>query len=119
MSKPFYDHIPRYKTVFFPGIQDLNTSTSTGMVGVDLNVNHIAVANVNDIGQCVDAFTLPFNLEGKTNGQQEKIIEAEVIARQAMGFKEKLPPMEAIEKSKIDRIPHLIIGIRSFFLVKI
>jgi transposase len=43
----------------------LNTSTSTGMVGVDLNVNHLAVANVNDIGQCVDAFTLPFNLEGK------------------------------------------------------
>jgi len=21
MSKPLYDHIPRYKTVFFPGIQ--------------------------------------------------------------------------------------------------
>ena len=49
------------------------------MIGVDLNVNHIAVANVNDIGQCVDAFTLPFNLEGKTSGQATKIIEAEVI----------------------------------------
>ena len=24
MSKPFYDHIPRYKTVFFPGIQVIN-----------------------------------------------------------------------------------------------
>ncbi|GGN71758.1 hypothetical protein GCM10012290_17080 [Halolactibacillus alkaliphilus] len=76
-----------------PATPYLNTSTSTGMVGVDLNVNHIAVANVNAIGQCVDTCTLPFDLEGKTSGQKAKIIEAEAIARRAMGFKEKLPPM--------------------------
>jgi IS605 OrfB family transposase len=84
----------------------LNTSTSTGMVGVDLNVNHIAVANVNDIGQCVDAFTLPFNLEGKTSGQQTKIIEAEVIALVDYAVKHHKPL--AIEKldttrSKVSR----------------
>ncbi|WP_197274824.1 IS200/IS605 family accessory protein TnpB-related protein, partial [Halolactibacillus sp. JCM 19043] len=84
----------------------LNTSTSTGMIGVDLNVNHIAVANVNAIGQCVDAFTLPFNLEGKTSGQQAKIIEAEVIALVDYAVKQHKPL--AIEKldttrSKVSR----------------
>ena len=89
-----------------PATPYLNTSTSTGMIGVDLNVNHIAVANVNDIGQCVDAFTLPFNLEGKTSGQARKIIEAEVIALVDYAVKHHKPL--AIEKldttrSKVSR----------------
>ena len=89
-----------------PATPYLNTSASTGMVGVDLNVNHIAIANVNDIGQCVDAFTLPFNLEGKTSGQAMKIIEAEVIALVDYAVKHHKPL--AIEKldttrSKVSR----------------
>ncbi|WP_234987476.1 IS200/IS605 family accessory protein TnpB-related protein [Halolactibacillus halophilus] len=89
-----------------PATPYLNTSTSTGMVGVDLNVNHIAVANINAIGQCVDAFTLPFNLEGKISGQRAKIIEAEVITLVDYAVKHHKPL--AIEKldttrSKVSR----------------
>ena len=89
-----------------PASPYLNTLTSTGMVGVDLNVNHLAVANVNDIGQCVDAFTLPFNLEGKTSGQATKIIEAEVIALVDYAVKHHKPlAIERLDttRSKVSR----------------
>ncbi|MGM0901744.1 MAG: IS200/IS605 family accessory protein TnpB-related protein [Bacillota bacterium] len=57
-----------------------NFSKSAGMIGVDLNVDHIAWSNVNSIGQLIKSGTLNFSLEGKTSGQITKLIEIEAIA---------------------------------------
>ena len=49
------------------------------MIGVDLNVDHIAVSNVNNIGQLIESFVLKFDIHNKTSGQIIKIIEAKAI----------------------------------------
>ena len=57
-----------------------NYSKSAGIIGVDLNVDHIAWSNVNSIGQLIKSGTLDFSLEGKASGEATKMIEAEAIA---------------------------------------
>ncbi|MGM0900691.1 MAG: IS200/IS605 family accessory protein TnpB-related protein [Bacillota bacterium] len=63
-----------------PENESENFSKSAGMIGVDLNVDHIAWSNVNSIGQLIKSGTLNFSLEGKTSGQITKLIETEAIA---------------------------------------
>lgn len=43
-----------------------NHSKSDGILGLDMNVDHIAWANVNSIGQLINSGTFDFNVERKT-----------------------------------------------------
>jgi len=60
--------------------EHINYSKSDGVIGIDCNVDHFAVSNVNEIGQLVDSFVQHFDLTGKTSNQITKLIENEVIA---------------------------------------
>ncbi|MFB9759757.1 IS200/IS605 family accessory protein TnpB-related protein, partial [Ectobacillus funiculus] len=57
----------------------LNHSKADGVIGVDVNYNHIAFSNVNGQGQLLSSSCLYFSLEGKRSGQITKILEAEAI----------------------------------------
>ncbi|MFB9760708.1 IS200/IS605 family accessory protein TnpB-related protein [Ectobacillus funiculus] len=57
----------------------LNHSKADGVIGVDLNYNHIAFSHVNGQGQLLSSSCLYFSLEGKRSGQIIKILEAEAI----------------------------------------
>ena len=59
--------------------EHINYSKSDGVVGVDCNVNHFAVSEINSTGQLLSSWTLRFDVLGKTSGQITKIIEAEAI----------------------------------------
>jgi IS605 OrfB family transposase len=56
-----------------------NYSKSDGLLGVDLNYNHIAWSNINVKGQLIKSGVFAFDLTGKSSGQITKIIEAEAI----------------------------------------
>jgi IS605 OrfB family transposase len=62
-----------------PENESINHSRSNGLLGVDLNVDHIAWSDINSIGQLIKSDVFEFDLEGKTTGQSIKIIEAEAI----------------------------------------
>ncbi|PLR75524.1 transposase [Bacillus sp. V3-13] len=59
--------------------ENINYSKSDGMIGIDCNVDHFAVSNVNSKGQLISSWSLKFNILGKTSGQISKMIEAEAI----------------------------------------
>lgn len=56
-----------------------NDSTSDGVIGIDCNVNHFAISNVNAKGQLISSWSQKFDILGKTSEQVTKIIEAEAI----------------------------------------
>ncbi len=56
-----------------------NYSKVDGVLGIDLNYNHVAIANINPKGQLIKAWVMDFDLEDKTTGQAAKIIEALAI----------------------------------------
>ena len=58
----------------------VNYAKSAGVVGIDCNVDHFAIAEINNKGQLVHSFVQSFNLTNKTNNQINKIIEAEAVA---------------------------------------
>ena len=43
-------------------------------MSVDLNVDHIAVSNIDARGYRLESFTVPFDLKGKTSGQISDIL---------------------------------------------
>lgn len=57
-----------------------NYSRSDGIIGIDLNVDHIAWSDVNRDGQLIQTGTHYFSVQGKSSGQTTKILEAEAIA---------------------------------------
>ncbi|WP_129728365.1 IS200/IS605 family accessory protein TnpB-related protein [Ectobacillus funiculus] len=57
----------------------LNHAKADGVIGVDVNYNHIAFSNVNGQGQLLSSSCLYFSLAGKRSGQITKILEAEAI----------------------------------------
>jgi IS605 OrfB family transposase len=57
----------------------INYSKADGVIGVDVNYNHIAFSHVNGQGQLLSSSCLYFSLEGKQSGQITKILEAEAI----------------------------------------
>jgi IS605 OrfB family transposase len=61
------------------------TSLGRGALGVDLNADHVAVAETDRFGNFVDSFVIPFDLKGKTSEQSEAILGdiVAVISRQA------------------------------------
>lgn len=64
---------PSYK-LFKDEIQ-INYSKSIGVIGYDINYNHIAWSETDGIGNFIDFGTLHFNIEHKTSGQISKILE--------------------------------------------
>lgn len=73
-----------------------NYSKSDGLIGVDLNVDHIAWSNINTQGQLIKSGVMAFDLEHKSSGQINKIIEAEAI--RLVDLAEKWNKPMAIEK---------------------
>ncbi|MEQ2528548.1 IS200/IS605 family accessory protein TnpB-related protein [Bacillaceae bacterium CLA-AA-H227] len=73
-----------------------NFSRADGLLGLDLNVDHIAWSNINAKGQLIKSGVFSFDLEGKTSEQITKVIEnkAVVIVDLAM----KLNKPIALEK---------------------
>ncbi|WP_185819433.1 IS200/IS605 family accessory protein TnpB-related protein [Bacillus yapensis] len=73
-----------------------NFSRADGLLGLDLNVDHIAWSNINAKGQLIKSGVFSFDLDGKTSEQITKIIEnkAVVIVDLAM----KLNKPIALEK---------------------
>lgn len=61
-------HIPVDKTSF-------NYSKGDGVVSYDINVNHIAWANIDSKGNLLNHGIIRYNLKNKTSGQINKIIE--------------------------------------------
>ena len=69
----------------------INFSNSDGVIGIDCNVNHFAWANVTKDGNYLESGKLPFSTYGKTTGQVEKILEAEVITLVDLAVQRKKP----------------------------
>src|SRR5690606_20206971 len=63
-----------------PENEHTNHSRADGVVGLDLNVDHIAWSNINPKGQLVSSGVFRFDVTGKSTGQAIKWIEAEAIA---------------------------------------
>ncbi|MCQ6278614.1 IS200/IS605 family accessory protein TnpB-related protein [Bacillus sp. EB600] len=76
--------------------QYINYSKSDGIIGVDCNVDHFAVSDINSKGQLISSRTLKFNIVGKTSGQITKIIESEVM--ELVNIAERANKPLAIEK---------------------
>jgi hypothetical protein len=68
-----------------------NHSRQDGVIGVDCNVDHLAVANINHKGQLIHSFTIPFNLENKTSSQIDKLLELVAIQLVDYTVKQKKP----------------------------
>ncbi|MFD1038209.1 IS200/IS605 family accessory protein TnpB-related protein, partial [Virgibacillus byunsanensis] len=84
-----------------PEKEGKNYSKSDGVIGVDLNVDHIAWSNINAIGQFIKSGVLRFEIENKTSGQMTKMIEAETIALVDMAVREKKPlVLEKLDTTK-------------------
>jgi len=71
--------------------KQVNYSRSTGVIGVDCNVDHFAIANINAKGQRISSLTMPFDIQNKTSGQITKIIEAEAIGIVNIALRENKP----------------------------
>lgn len=71
--------------------ETVNYSKVDGVLGVDCNVDHFAVSNINAKGQLVSSCSLPFDLAGKTSQQINKIIEAEAIGLVEMAVQANKP----------------------------
>ncbi len=76
----------------------LNYSKADGVIGLDLNYNHIAFSHVNGQGQLISSSCLYFSLEGKRSGQITKILEAEAIRLVNIAVQKKKPiVLEALD----------------------
>src|SRR5699024_5411780 len=62
-----------------PANQYINHSKDSGIIGVDLNVDHFAVSNIKNIGELIDSFSMKFHIHNKTTGQINKIIESKAV----------------------------------------
>ncbi|PAV29437.1 hypothetical protein CIL05_11255 [Virgibacillus profundi] len=54
-------------------------SKSEGVIGVDCNVDHFAIAQINAKGQLLSSHVMPIDIQNKKSGQITKIMEAEAI----------------------------------------
>ncbi len=63
-------HVPKNK---------INYSKESGLIGIDINYDHLALVEIDQFGNILAKKTLYFNLEGKTTGQASKIIEGLAI----------------------------------------
>lgn len=64
---------------------------SDGVMGIDCNVDHFAIANINAKGQLLTSHALRFDTYNKTSNQITKIIEAEAIEIVCIALKANKP----------------------------
>ena len=74
----------------------VNFSRADGIIGIDCNVDHFAVSNINKKGQLLSSWPLKFDIYNKKSNQITKIIEAEAIELVNIAIRENKPI--AIEK---------------------
>lgn len=68
-----------FKAMFTLPEQERNYCTGDGVIGYDKNYDHIAWAETDGDGDLLRRGEIPFDLEGKTIGQVNKILEAAAI----------------------------------------
>ena len=61
--------------VTLPDNEYVNYSKKDGIVSIDINVDHIAVTNLNAQGSILDTYILKYDLEGKSSNQSKWILE--------------------------------------------
>lgn len=84
-----------------PKQEYVNHYKGNGVIGIDLNVNHIAWSDLNQYGQLLTSGTHYFNLEGKTSNQITKIIENEAICIVDVAIRTNKPiAMETLDTTK-------------------
>lgn len=64
---------PSYK--LFKDETQINYSRASGVIGYDINYNHIAWSETDGIGNLIDFGTIHFDIDNKTSGQISKILE--------------------------------------------
>ena len=74
----------------------MNFWKSDGIIGIDCNVAHFAVSNMNRKGQLISSHKLDFDIWNKSCNQINKIIEVEAIELVNVAVREDKPI--AIEK---------------------
>lgn len=52
----------------------INHGFSNGCISMDLNVDHVALADINEKGELEHTYVIPFNLSDRTTGQSKNII---------------------------------------------
>ena len=66
-------------TVDLPGNPYVNYYKGNGVIGVDMNFDHAALAETNHCGNLIDWSSNDYNIEGKMSGQIIKILEQSAI----------------------------------------
>jgi len=66
-------------TVDVPENPYVNHYIGGGVIGLDMNYDHTALAEINQCGNLVGWSTVPYNLDGMTKGQSVKILEQAAI----------------------------------------
>jgi len=87
--------------------KQVNYSRSEGVIGVDCNVDHFAIANSNAKGQLISSHAIPFDIQNKTSGQITKIMEAEAIGIVNIALKENKPIALERLNTTISKVSHL------------
>lgn len=78
----------------------INYSKEDGVIGYDINFNHIAYSETDRNGNLISFGTIPFNITKKTTGQVTKILEQKAIELVNIA-KSKYKPLVGEDISKI------------------
>jgi IS605 OrfB family transposase len=62
------------QATFVPEAPDIQTRQDLGVIGLDLNEDHLALAETDRFGNLIDSFILPFDLKGLSSDQTEAVI---------------------------------------------
>lgn len=83
-----------------PEEKHLNNCFVTGCVGMDTNVDRLALTDVDEYGRALDRLVIPMRLEGLSSGQAKDAIGRAVSLAMAFCEKKKKPlVMEDLDKS--------------------
>ena len=101
-AKPISFMVEDHKTYYIIKCQlevsgrPVNYSLSDGVIGVDSNLDHFAVANVSKDGNLLNTKIISFDILDKSSGQVTKIIENK--AKEVVDIADRLHKPIAIEK---------------------
>ena len=101
-AKPISFTVEDYKTYYIIKCQldvepvESNFSTMDGIIGIDCNLDHYALANVSRDGNLLNSKVINFDLYNKSSGQITKIIEE--MAKIAVGYAYKNHKPIGLEK---------------------
>ena len=81
--------------------QTINSCFDDGCVSIDMNYDHLAVAELNQYGQLMNHFVIPFRMDGRTSNQIDNAISEalEVVFQHAVNVKKPIA-MERIKNLK-------------------